>query len=225
MIQHPKSFSQPSPIFNLDNMFAFPQSSATNYTLSNLALWFCNTIPRRPHPHTSPLTAPSKPTAFFHLFASMRSNKPHPDRNIVRSPLRQTTSTLTPLYKQTFMPSSATLHLPCQNHHNPLHPLTLLPHQHHQQPTLPLRQTSSPIRTRSSPTWTRGSPQTRIHADLIPTPVVENPPAPAHPSDFTSPIGGTPPRTRSKTPPRSTTAYHSTEPPSFPLKACRTSLA
>ena len=43
------------------------------------------------------------------------------------------------------------------------------------------------------------------HADLIPTPTVDQPPAPAQPSDFVAPVGGTPQRPRSKTPPRSGT--------------------
>ena len=43
------------------------------------------------------------------------------------------------------------------------------------------------------------------YANFIPTPPVDQIPLPAGPSDFTSPIGGTPRSSRSKTPPRSTT--------------------
>ena len=49
------------------------------------------------------------------------------------------------------------------------------------------------------------NPDQWLYAELIPTPTVDNPPSPALPSDFTAPIGGTPHRARSKTPPRSTT--------------------
>ena len=42
------------------------------------------------------------------------------------------------------------------------------------------------------------------YAELIPGPALDNPPPPALPSDYTDPIGGTPRRARSKTPPRST---------------------
>ena len=71
------------------------------------------------------------------------------------------------------------------------------------QPSTPPQSTPAPSTTATitSAANKQPNPDQWLHADLIP----ENPPSPALPSDFTAPIGGTPHRARSKTPPRSTT--------------------
>ena len=115
----------------------------------------------------------------------MKTNKPHLAPTSATSRSKQPTSHNTPhLSRPIYTQLSGTRALPHPT--QPLPPLLLRPTH-----LTPLH----PNPERSTDHW--------VHADLIPTPTVEQPPAPAQSSDFVAPVGGTPQRLRSKTPPRS----------------------
>ena len=78
------------------------------------------------------------------------------------------------------------------------HPTQLLPPLH----TTPISTASITSALNKQPNPERSTDHW-VHADLIPTPTVDRPPAPAQSSDFATPVGGTPQQPRSKTPPRS----------------------
>ena len=188
-IQLLKFFSPPLMNFYRGALLAHrPSHGITSAALPQL-LAACNMLQLR-LPPLPRITNPPKPILPLYFFT--KNNRPLRTQTFGQPLPKLTTFCHTPQPRQIFILWS-------------LHRLSLLPTS----PThllLPPRPTPPPAAATSlSNKQPNADPTHWQYANFIPTPPVDQIPPRAGPSDFTSPIGGTPRSSRSKTPPRSTT--------------------